>query len=678
MPTDPVCGMFVPEDSPLHVDRGGQRYYFCSKGCMEQFTSPERQVASVKRRLVLAWALAVPVISITYLTHFHFRDYVLLALSAPVQFYSGLEFYRGAYSSISSRMANMDLLVALGSTTAFAFSTAVTIFHSFLHYSGVYFDASTAIIALILTGSYVEQKAKERAQRDAEALIKSLPETAKKIVDGRVVEVPRDTLVPGDIIILARGDTVPADGEVVDGSMDVDASNITGEQEPVTLSQGDHVFSGSVVLTGGASVRLERGPADSTLMRVYEAVRRASMGRVRMQRVADIFSSVFVPVILAVAAFSFAFWFLRLGTDAYALQYAVLAAVSVLVIACPCAIGLAGPISFLIASSASYRRGILIRNPGALDRARKVTRVVFDKTGTLTEEEGTVSSYHIADGFPDALDVLYSVESLSRHPVARALCRFARSNGARVYPASSFREEPGLGARATVRGHDVFVGREGGDTVLKIDGRVAGRFSIEYRVRESAARAIQMLRERGISISMVTGDRGDRAEAVASYLGIGDVHHSAGPEEKERIVKEMQQSGEYVAFVGDGVNDAVAVSVSDVGIVIGGRDRSMAELGDIVIMNGDLRGIVEIFDIAESTLRKVRQNLAWAIVYNSILVPVAAGALVPLLGLGVYGYLPMFSALAMGMSSTSVVLNTLRLRSRIAHPRPLYKASPAH
>ncbi len=405
--------MFVPEDSPLHVDRGGQRYYFCSKGgCMEQFTSPpERQVASVKRRLVLAWALAVPVISITYLTHFHFRDYVLLALSAPVQFYSGLEFYRGgAYSSISSRMANMDLLVALGSTTAFAFSTAVTIFHSFLHYSGVYFDASTAIIALILTGgSYVEQKAKERAQRDAEALIKSLPETAKKIVDGRVVEVPRDTLVPGDIIILARGgDTVPADGgEVVDGSMDVDASNITGEQEPVTLSQGDHVFSGSVVLTGGgASVRLERGgPADSTLMRVYEAVRRASMGgRVRMQRVADIFSSVFVPVILAVAAFSFAFWFLRLGTDAYALQYAVLAAVSVLVIACPCAIGLAGPISFLIASSASYRRGgILIRNPGgALDRARKVTRVVFDKTGTLTEEEGTVSSYHIADGFPDA------------------------------------------------------------------------------------------------------------------------------------------------------------------------------------------------------------------------------------------------------------------------------------
>ncbi|WP_171823504.1 HAD-IC family P-type ATPase [Thermogymnomonas acidicola] len=227
----------------------------------------------------------------------------------------------------------------------------------------------------------------------------------------------------------------------------------------------------------------------------------------------------------------------------------------------------------------------------------------------------------------------------------------------------------------------MFVGREGGDTVLKIDGRVAGRFSIEYRVRESAARAIQMLRERGISISMVTGDRGDRAEAVASYLGIGDVHHSAGPEEKERIVKEMQQSGEYVAFVGDGVNDAVAVSVSDVGIVIGGRDRSMAELGDIVIMNGDLRGgIVEIFDIAESTLRKVRQNLAWAIVYNSILVPVAAGALVPLLGLGVYGYLPMFSALAMGMSSTSVVLNTLRLRSRIAHPPrpPLYKASPAH
>ncbi|CAC12269.1 heavy-metal transporting P-type ATPase related protein [Thermoplasma acidophilum] len=663
MATDPVCGMYVPETSDLYVDRDGTRYYFCSKGCMDKFLEPEKEGKNLARKLVIAWTFSLPVLVLTYIYTGALRDIILLVLSLPVVFYSGTQFYPGAISAIRTRSGNMDLLVSLGILTAFFFSVFVSFFPHAIPHSMVYFDSSDFIVSLILTGSYVESLVKAKASDAGNRLLSLIPETVHLVSDGGIVDIESSKISPENLVEVRPGETVPVDGIVERGSADVDSSMITGESLPITVNPGSKVSSGMKDLNGTIVVRVQAVGPNSTVGKIYSFIKMASSGRTKIQRIADVFSSYFVPVVLAAATASFLFWFFYLRSigDPYFIETAILSFVSVIVIACPCAIGLAGPITLLIASEGSFEAGILVKNAGAMDRVTKVNRVVFDKTGTLTLPEMYVLNY---SGDTEALMMAAAIESHSNHPVARAIVQYAGNISHK--DADQVKEMPGSGIEGMCCGHKISViSGENGDLRITVDGTVRGVLKIGSKIRPEAEETIAEMKEKGMKISVLTGDRSrDSASAVES-IGVDEVLTGLSPEDKAAIIRKYQEAGDYVMFVGDGINDVMAIDQADVGVAMGSGSDITRSQGDFVLLRNDLRAILSIFDISSKTISKVKQNIIWAISYNSALIPVAAGVLVPIFGAGIYSFLPMLAAFAMGMSSSTVVLNSIRLRGKI-------------
>ncbi len=675
-PTDPVCGMYVPENTDLFLEKDGRKYYFCSKGCMDKFASPEKEIKKLKERLAVAWTFSVPVLLITYLTFLSvpYRNYILLFLAIPVQFFSGLGFYDGAIHSIKNRSANMDLLVSLGTLTAFFFSLFITVFPDVIRSAGVYFDASSFIITMILTGNYIESITKQRANRSAMRLIDMIPDTAHIVREnGKIEDIKSDLLKPGDIISVRVGEIFPVDGEVLDGESDVDKSILTGEQNPVTAHKGDMVFSGTKNLNGTLNVKVINTGRDSTLSQIYELIQRASSGRAKVQRIADVFSSYFVPAVLISAFASAIFWFLYLRNSGYAypLEIAVLAFVSVVVIACPCAIGLAGPITLLISSSISSESGIVIKNSSSLDRLSKVNRVIFDKTGTLTENTPSVTEISFSGNLDEneTIQLAASLESQSNHPAGRAIVNMATEKGIDILKAWDVKEIPGKGIEGVVNGKMVQVMRNdpGTDHSIKImvDKLYCGGVRIEYELRNGAKETVKKLQSMGIGVSIVSGDARPEVERIGNILGVTDIYSEVLPDQKSEIIKDLQNHDEYVMFVGDGINDAVALETADVGVAMGSGSDIARDSGDIILLNNQIENIVKLRIIGEDTISKIKQNIGWAFGYNTVLIPVAAGIPVAFFGLAIYGFLPILGAFAMGMSSVSVVMNSMLLRRKI-------------
>ncbi len=659
--------MYVSNSSDLYIDKEGTRYYFCSQNCFDKFNEPEKEEKSLKLKLIIAWSFSVPILLINYLPAFSLKNYISFILVLPVQFYSGLNFYKGAYQAIKNRSGNMDLLITLGTLTAFIFSAVITFDSSIFPVNYTYFDASAFIITLILTGNYIENLTKKRANSAANKLLELLPDTVHIYTGQNIVDEPIDKIREHDNILIRPGEVIPVDGVIVDGKSEIDESMITGEQIPVVKTMNDKVISGTKNINGDLKVDVSGTGVNSTVNKIYSMIQMASMGRAKIQKIADIFSSYFVPAVLIIALSSSVFWYfylMSLGDPMFTIV-AILVFVSVVVIACPCAIGLAAPITLLISSNESSENGILIKNSSSMDRLSKINRVIFDKTGTLTDNNPEITGFTTNYDKIYIYSLLYSMEIKSNHPIAKAIINYTSQFKHEIYDIKDFKEIPGYGVTGYYGGQYIEIGKDDNSLVLKINSKIYATMKISYNLRENAKNDIGLLIKNGIKTAIVTGDSLENTKKVADYLNISDYHYGIKPDEKASIVRNYQENGDYVMFVGDGINDTIAMETADVGVAMASGSDIAKESGDIILLNNHLNNIYNMKVIGSYTIGKVKQNIGWAIGYNSALIPVAAGILVPILGLGIYYMLPIFAALAMGMSSSTVVLNSLRIKKHI-------------
>ena len=626
-------------------------------------------------------------------------DYLLLALAAPVQLWAGLVFYKSAWSAARRLTSNMNTLVAVGTSVAFAYSAVVTLFGDSAFFDGratdTYFDTSTAIIGLVLFGRFLEARAKRRASNAIHALMGLQPATARVARDGQTLDIAIEDIVVGDRIIVRPGERIPVDGVVESGSSSVDESMLTGESAPVAKLAGSEVYGATVNGRGGITFTATRVGRDTMLANIVRLVEEAQGSKAPIQRLADLISSYFVPAVIGVAALVFAVW-LAFGPDPSYVT-AILTAVAVLIIACPCAMGLATPTAIMVGTGKGAELGVLIRSAEALERAHGVDVVVLDKTGTLTRGRPTVTSVGADAGMEenDLLSLAASVERLSEHPLAEAIVAEAERRGLEPADADDFTAIPGKGATGTVDGANVAVGsvrmmreigvrsEEIGDrgngsaattVCVAVDGRPVGVVTVADTLKPEASAAVAELRRQGIEVVMLTGDDERVARAIASEAGIDRVVAEVLPAEKAAEVERIMVEGKTVAMVGDGINDAPALAQADIGIAIGTGTDVAIEAADITLVGGDLRGVPTAIALSRATMRVIRQNLFWAFAYNVALIPVAAGILYPLFAangtpealrpaLGEYGFLnPILAAAAMAFSSVTVVANSLRLK----------------
>ncbi len=673
MPIDPICGMNVPQTSDITVEQDGGKYYFCSNSCKLKFQAPENENKKERRALIVAWSFSIPVLLVNYLLLVPFKDYIMLLLAFPVQFYSGLLFYRGAYQAIRMRSGNMDLLISIGTLTAFLFSAFITVFPGYFPNSLVFFDASVFIISLILTGSYVQGIIELRANEAANKLASRIPSQVHLVKNGEELkDVGIDSLKIGDIILIKPGENIPVDGTVISGRTEIDESMLTGEAEPVVKIKGSSVMSGTININGAIKVTVERTGRNSTVGKLYTLIRQAAAGKLKVQRIADTFSAYFVVVVMIAAVTSALVWYLYLSTVGSALTYeiSILSFVSVIVVACPCAIGLATPITLLVSANISSKRFILIKNMNAFDRLSKVNLVVFDKTGTLTESKPSIDGIVSASKSYNTNFVLYyaaAIEQYSNHPIAKAITELAAEKKIKLPEVINPEEKPGIGASGTINGETVEVRRSevSGRITIYLSGKRFGDITLSHGIKSSAGKVIKKFRAAGVKTAMITGDSYTEAKNVGASIGIDDIHAQVSPKEKSDIIKSYQEKGFYVMYAGDGINDAAAIETSDFGVAVAGGSDIAKESGDAILLKDDMTLLFDIYIIGRATVSKVKQNIGWAIGYNTILIPIAGGAVVPLVGLGVYTLLPILAAAAMGMSSISVVLNSLLLKRSI-------------
>jgi len=685
MATDPVCGMFVEERaSELKLVRGGRTYYFCSSHCLDEFSRPEAELSHLRRMLAVGWPLTVVILLLTYLEPFPLWPWVALPLAAVVQFLPGLRFYEGTRDAIRGRTWNMDLLIAVGTTVAFGYS-AIALFLPGRVPPSYYFDASAAIVTLILTGHYLEYRTREHARGALRSLRELLPSTAVVVRDGEERTLPVTEVGVHDLVRVRPGGRFPTDGRVVDGRSSVDESVLTGESLPVAKAPGASVIAGSVNGEGLLLVEATQVGEDTTLAAIGRLVSEAETSRVPLQQLADRIASTFVPLVLALALLAGVAWFL-LGAG---FTVALLAFVSVVVIACPCAFGIATPAAIVVGTGRGAEEGILFKGRDSLERASEIDLVITDKTGTITRGRPELVDLAALPG-TDEVDVLTmaaAVESGSEHPIAGAVVRAARDRGLTVPPADSVRAEPGRGVRARVGGVEVAVlsasvaAEAGGNlaplgpTIARLEsagrgwsvvlraGQAVGVLAFADPVAPGVADAVRELGRDGVPVVLATGDRAAAARSAAREAGISDVHAELSPSGKLDLLRRFQRDGHRVAYVGDGINDAPALTAADLGIAIGAGTDVAREAGGVILVRSDFRGVALALRLGRRTVRKVRGNLAWAVGYNAVLLPVAAGALVPFVGLHVFSVLPIAAAVAMGLSSTTVVLNSLSLRS---------------
>ncbi|MHC5037258.1 MAG: heavy metal translocating P-type ATPase [Planctomycetota bacterium] len=611
---------------------------------------------------------------------------LLFIFAVPVQFYTGWGYYRGALFSLRNASANMDVLVALGSSAAFFFSVAVLLFPSLSPH--VYFETSAMIVTLIKVGKFLEARAVGRSSQAIRRLMDLAPKVAHLVIEGDAErDVPVDRLQPEDVLAVRPGEQIPVDGVVVKGRSAVDESMLTGESIPKEKGEGDKVFGATVNGHGLLTVRATGVGASTTLARIIRLVRDAQGSKPPIQRIADRVAAVFVPAILGLALLTFVLWW-ALGHE---FTPAMLRMVAVLVIACPCALGLATPTAVMVGTGRGAERGILFKNSEALETARRLTTVVFDKTGTLTRGKPVLTDWLPAEtGDEESLVLAASAESGSEHPIARAVVAGVESRGGKIRLPDTLESLPGLGIRAEVDGREVRVGRgdgyrgngapgeaerrtgealaSEGKTVMavEIDGQFRGWLAVADEERPDAAGAVDRLRTLGLESVMMTGDNEQAARAVAERVGIERWIAGVLPEGKESALQDLQAEGRRVAMVGDGINDAPALARADIGIAIGRGADIALEASDITLVGGGLHGVAEAVSLSRATLRTIRENLFWAFFYNVLLVPVAAGALYGIAWMP--GFLrelhPAMAAGAMAISSLTVVLNSLRLSRR--------------
>ena len=722
---DPVCGMEVtPQKAAGSFAYQGQTYYFCAKGCQAKFQAdPERylnpnrptegaenieytcpmhpevvqmgpgtcpicgmalepkeiqlheaenpELVDMQRRFWFSAVLSAPllVIAMAMLGPHHYRIWIELALATPVVLWGGWPFFVRAWQSLATRNLNMFTLIGMGVSAAYAFSIFAMVF---MTGADVYFEPAAVIVTLVLLGQVLELRARSRTGAAIKALLGLAPKTARLIhADGSEDDVPLDHVGVGDRLRVRPGEKIPVDGSVVEGTSAVDESMLTGEPIPVEKNPGDTVTGATINGTGSLIVTAERVGSGTLLAQIVRMVSEAQRSRAPVQKLADQVSAYFVPAVAMIAVATFLLW-ITLGPEPR-FAHALVNAVAVLIIACPCALGLATPMSIMVAMGKGAGMGVLFKNAEAVEFLRKADTLVVDKTGTLTEGKPKLVAVETAAGFDDKrlLYLAASLERASEHPLAHAVISGAQDRGVSVGSVDAFQAIPGKGARGRVDGVDVAIGnralmREAGVDLdassglfVAADGKFAGRLVVVDPIKATSAQAIRLLRAEGLRIVMLTGDSQATAEAVAKTLGIDEVVAEVLPQDKRKHIQRLQESGRFVAMAGDGINDAPALAQAQIGIAMGtGADVAM-QSADVTLVQGDLRAIVRARRLSRATMSNIKQNLFFALVYNSLGVPIAAGVLYPVFGLLLS---PMIAAAAMSLSSVSVIANALRLR----------------
>jgi Cu+-exporting ATPase len=615
-----------------------------------QEIAEQAEARELRKRLIVGAVFAVPVFLLGMFERLPLAQFVL---TLPVLLYAGRQFYEDAWTALRHGSANMNTLIALGTGAAFLYSCWVL----FTGGRDVYFEAAAVIVVLILLGRLLEARARGRASDAIRRLMKLQPATARVVRDGAEQEVPLADVQTGDIVIVRPGDRVPVDGVVREGASEIDESMLTGESLPVAKNVDAKVFGGTVNGTGAFRFVATKVGRATALAQIVDLVKRAQGSKAPVARMADVVSGYFTVAVLAIALVTFGVWLIFAPVG-----FALVNAVAVLIIACPCAMGLATPTAIMAGTGRGAERGILIKGGEALEAAARIDTVILDKTGTITTGKPRVVRIQPSAGFKEdeILRLAAAVEQWSEHPIAHAILDRAGKLG--VPKAEGFEALPGRGAQATVEGRRVLVGRgDAGAIAIDIDGVRAGEFEIADEVKPEAADAVQRLRAMGIEVWMITGDHARVARDVAREVGIDESHVLAEvlPEHKDSEVVRLRAAGKRVAMVGDGINDAPALARANVGLAIGTGTDVAIEAAGIILMRGDLRGVPDALELARATLRVIRQNLFWAFAYNAVGIPIAAGLLYPWTN---WTLSPMIASAAMAMSSVSVVTNSLRLR----------------
>jgi Cu+-exporting ATPase len=707
MAKDPVCGMYVEEKpDSIRYTVDGKEYYFCSSQCLNEFREPEKELKKLKIHVAASIALTIPIIFLSLphmlpaqFGHFfplglmHTSSYLMLILATPLQFWVGWRFYKGFWDGIKAKASNMDTLIAIGTTAAYLYSATVTVAPSYFPFDSVYFETSAVIITLILVGKLLETRTKEKASHALRKLLDLQPRMAKvlrpsKNSSGQTleeeIEIPIEEIKEGDKLIVRPGESIPTDGIIIEGYSTLDESAITGESLPVDKSRGDEVIGATINKTGLLRVKATKIGQDTVLAQIIRLVEEARTGKAQMQRMVDQVAKYFVPAIVITAIGVGLGWYLIGGIG---FTYSLLAFVSVIIIACPCALGIATPAALMMGSGKAAEYGILFKGGEYLETASKVDTVIFDKTGTLTEGKPSVTDINdISElGEKELLRLAAIAEYGSEHPLGQAIVRKGKEQAIIPNP-ESFEAISGQGLRAVYEGHIILVGtrklmidsgiavpedvevkfkelEDMGKTAVSvaIDSKLAGIIALADTIKESGKEAIDILKSMGKEVIMLTGDNERTANYIASRLGIERVIAQVLPYQKEEVVSKLKAEGKIVAMVGDGINDAPALAKADLGIAIGSGTDVAKETGGIILIKGDVRDVPIALELGKKTVSKIKQNLFWAFAYNTGLIPIAGGALVPFLGVGIFGWLPMLAAVAMAMSSMTVVGNSVLL-----------------
>ncbi len=652
-----------------------------------------KDYAALKFKLILSALLTVPITVfemglmwdnfplIHSLSH-QTWNYVFFVLTTPVLFWAGSRFFAGFWAATKQFTADMNSLVAIGTSAAYFYSATATFFPAVFAAAGetphVYYDTAAVIITLILLGRLLEARAKGRTSEAIKKLMGLQPKTARVIRNGNEEDIPIARVQKGDSVIVKPGEKIPVDGIIEAGYSSVDESMITGESIPVEKSTGENVIGGTINKSGSFTYKATKVGKDSVLSQIIKLVQDAQASKAPVQKLVDKVASVFVPIVILIAIASFAGWYFAGAEDAR-LTVALLNFVAVLIIACPCALGLATPTAIMVGTGKGAEMGILIKNSEALEKARAIHTVIFDKTGTITIGKPVVTDFQVTNNThtkDDILRLTASIENKSEHPLADAVVRFAKENNGELKNPETFESHTGLGVTGTVAGRQMVVGSPAfhsshsvdlsyvedissrlqaeGKTVIysAVDGKISAVIGIADVIKDNSKHAVHQLQEMGLKVIMITGDNRRTARAIAQQVGIDDYQAEVMPDQKASLVRSYQKSGRTVAMVGDGINDAPALAQADLGIAIGSGTDIAMEASDITLMKGDLQGVVNAIAISRRTFKTIKQNLFWAFIYNTTGIPLAAFGLLN----------PMFAAFAMAMSSVSVLSNSLRLK----------------
>ncbi|MGA2385083.1 MAG: heavy metal translocating P-type ATPase [Candidatus Bathyarchaeia archaeon] len=688
---DPVCGMDVDTETALSAKIGDRTYYFCSQQCLDVYTAPERELKAMQRRVAFTLTGAVAALALKVITLFglitaimyfdvagelRVYDVAVFIVSTPIVWIAGFRIYKGAYQSLRNRNINMDVLVTVGVLAGWIYGVInVFLLPTASQPGSGYMEIAIGILAFVLLGRYIEELIRRRSAASIRKLLELQPTMARVVKEGKETDIPIEQVQVGDVIIVKPGEKIPIDGTVTAGYSSVDEKLLTGESIPVEKTVGSEVVGATINKTGLLTIKATRVSDETALSQIVHLVEEAQASTAPVQRFADRIVKWFVPIILTAAAISFAYWFVSSGN----FTTAFLVLLAVILISCPCALGIATPTAILAGVGKGAEYGVLLRSGEYVEKARKLTTVVFDKTGTLTVGEPRVTDIKTYSGFDEQTALRYAgaAEKGSEHPLAEAILAKAESDKVTVDQADSFEALPGrgvkcsVGAKMVLLGNRILMQEQGvsisestaddltaleaqGKTVmiLAVDGESAGLIAAMDTPKESAAEAIQQLKSMNLEVAMLTGDNERTAKAVAEQLGITQVFASVLPWQKVDVIKRLQGEGKVVAMVGDGINDAPALATADIGIAIGSGTDIAKETGGIVLIRDDLRDVALGIELSKKTMRKIDTNLFWAFAYNSVMIPVAAAGLLN----------PMYAAGAMAISSLTVVSNSALLK----------------